>query len=289
MSFVAQALEVMIASPSDVALERQQAREVIQEWNAVHSKDRGLVLLPVAWDTHSSPEMGARPQEIINKQILKDCDILIAVFWARTGSPTGKAASGTVEEVEEHIKAGKPTLVYFSNAPVRLDSVDDQQYTALKAFRESIKARGLCESYDTVSEFRDKLTRQIAQTVIRRFTATNEGTPEAALPDGRTYIKSKARPDLPTPMSEEAAELLAAAAASTNGAILRLRVMGGPEISTNNLSFGERGNPRDIARWDSAVNELSKLGLTEDRAGKGEVYFVTRDGYDTADHLGRTE
>ncbi len=76
----------MIASPSDVSAERGLIREVLAEWNAVHSEMRGLVLLPIGWETHSTPEMGDRPQSIINKQILKDCDLLVGVFCGEQGS-----------------------------------------------------------------------------------------------------------------------------------------------------------------------------------------------------------
>jgi hypothetical protein len=103
----------MIASPSDVSRERRIAREVIAEWNTIHSKDRKTVLMPVGWDTHSVPDTGDRPQAIINGQLLKGSDLLIAMFWTRIGSPTGAAQSGTVEEIEEHIGAGKSAMIHF--------------------------------------------------------------------------------------------------------------------------------------------------------------------------------
>ncbi len=115
MAFGATAYEVMIASPGDVEKERQVVRAAVHEWNAVHSRDRAVVLLPVGWETHATPEMGDRPQAIINKQLLRDCDLLIAVFWTRLGTPTGVASSGTVEEIEEHLAADKPAMIYFSN------------------------------------------------------------------------------------------------------------------------------------------------------------------------------
>src|SRR5437763_1467261 len=124
MSYRADVHRVMIASPGDVLAERQIAREVIHEWNSVHSIDRRIVLMPVGWDTHASPEMGDRAQAIINRTVLADCDLLVAIFWTRLGTPTGVAASGTVEEIEEHLAAGKPAMLYFSSAPVHLDSVD---------------------------------------------------------------------------------------------------------------------------------------------------------------------
>src|SRR6266542_3337212 len=124
MSYRAKVVKVMIASPSDVGAERQVIRNVIQEWNNAHAEDKNIVLMPVGWESHSAPTLGGRPQAIINKQVLADCDLLIAVFWTKVGTPTGKAVSGTVEEIEEHVKAKKPAMIYFSAAPFPLDLVD---------------------------------------------------------------------------------------------------------------------------------------------------------------------
>jgi hypothetical protein len=142
-AYTATAVKVMIASPGDVAQARRIVRDVIDEWNAINAEDRKIVLMPVGWETHASPEMGDRPQAIINGQILKDSDLLVAVFWTRLGSPTGTAPSGSVEEIEEHLAAGKPAMIYFSSEPVRPDSVDAGQYSALKAFKESLRPNSL--------------------------------------------------------------------------------------------------------------------------------------------------
>ena len=137
MSYSAVVYKVMIASPSDVSAERSIVREVLSEWNVVNADVRRQVLLPIGWETHTVPEMGDRPQALINKQILHDCDLLVGVFWTRIGTATGEYASGTVEEIEEHIKAGRPTMLYFSSAPILPDSVDHDQYRRLKEFRRT--------------------------------------------------------------------------------------------------------------------------------------------------------
>ncbi|WP_442507241.1 hypothetical protein SH528x_006147 [Novipirellula sp. SH528] len=180
--YSADVLKVMIASPGDVAAERQTARDVIYEWNCIHSEDRALVLMPVGWETHSAPSMGDRPQAIINKEVLMNCDLLVAVFWTRIGSPTGVAASGTVEEIEEHLNAGKPAMIYFSSTPVRPDSVDEAQYSALKEFKQECYAKGLVESYESLAEFRDKFSRQLTQTIIRHFLSETTPTTATAPP-----------------------------------------------------------------------------------------------------------
>lgn len=142
MTYNANIFRVLISSPSDTVKERQAIPEVIHSWNSVHSENFKVVLLPVLWETHTTPIMGDRPQEIINKQIVNNSDILIGTFWTRIGTKTGKAESGTVEEIKEFIKSGKPVLLYFSSRPVELDSVDQDQYARLKHLRKNVKKKG---------------------------------------------------------------------------------------------------------------------------------------------------
>src|SRR5215217_949238 len=92
----------MLASPGDVGDEREIIRQVIHEWNAVHFPREKAVLMPIGWETHSSPELGGRPQGMINERLLKHCDLLVGILSTRLGTPTGEAASGTVEEIERH-------------------------------------------------------------------------------------------------------------------------------------------------------------------------------------------
>ncbi len=138
MAYKATVMPVMIASPGDVAEEREIARKVIHDWNDVNSQRSKVMLAAVGWDSHSSPELGERPQELINKRILKDCDILVGVFWSRLGTPTGKSNSGTIEEIEEHVAAGKPAMIYFSSRPVEPNSVDPDQYNQVKDIQKKM-------------------------------------------------------------------------------------------------------------------------------------------------------
>ena len=72
--------------------------------------------MPVGWETHSHPEMNKKtksPQDVINKQVLKDCDVLIGIFWARIGTPTKKHKSGTIEEIYEFLEEGNQQKYIF--------------------------------------------------------------------------------------------------------------------------------------------------------------------------------
>lgn len=272
MSFTASVLKVMIASPGDVPQERHLIREVIHEWNAVHAEDRKTVLQPVGWESHASPQMGDRPQAIINKQVLQGCDILVAAFWTRLGSPTGNSPSGTVEEIEEHIATGKAALIYFSSAPVRLESVDPTQYEALAKFKRACFERGLVEQYDDLSDFRMKFARHMSQTVIRlRGNDTSADTADAVPPQ-------TAEPTL----SKEAIELLASAARSNDGLVMQINSLEGLHIQADGRNHVQAGNPRSEARWRAALKELLDAGLVEDRLGVGELFNTTEAGYKAA-------
>ena len=267
MGYTATVIEIMIASPGDVSKERNIIRDVISDWNATNARDRNVVLLPLSWETHTSPEMKDRPQEIINRQLLYDADLLVAVFWTRLGSPTGVAPSGTVEEIENHLNADKPAMIYFSSVPVRPDSIDNEAYSALKAFKESCKQKGLIEEYETPEQFKDKFSRQLAQTVIHYFTNPSVDSDD---------ISQSSEQEVASSLSDPARELLREAIQAQQGVIYRI----GNQVQTNGRQFAESGDSRSVARWRNAVDELNNLDLIEDFGERtGEIFRVTDKGY----------
>ncbi len=161
MAYSAQVFRILIASPSDVDEERDIIVKVIQEWNDLNSAERQLVLLPLKWETHSAPEYNVRPQEIINYQVVDQCDLLVGVFWTRIGSPTGLAESGTLEEIERVAEKGKPVMLYFSKANKNPDDINLEQLQKLRDFKSKTLPNALIENYGNHVEFRDKLARQL--------------------------------------------------------------------------------------------------------------------------------
>ena len=157
--------KILIASPSDVVEERKIIPDVIKDWNTANSDYYGVILEAVLWETHAIPEMGKRPQAILNKQ-LEDCDILIAIFWTRLGTPTGKANSGTIEEIEEFKKADKPVSLYFSLKPIPPKILDTEQYDKLsKTIKQYETTEGLIVNYESIDVFRSKLNLDITKKI----------------------------------------------------------------------------------------------------------------------------
>lgn len=279
MAYQATILPVMIASPGDVNAEREIAREVLHEWNDVNAATSKVVLTSVGWETHSSPELGARPQEIINTRLLKDCDLLIGVFWTRLGTPTGSAPSGTVEEIREHVQAGKPAMLYFSSKPVAPQSIDASQFAAVQEFKEECKSLGLIEEYDDEQDFRRKLAKQLQVTLLR-----NEYIRGAIGESQYTVTPPDSAEELEIGISADAQQLLKAAASEKSGTILNVRHMGGHDIQAGGKTFGGAYG-RESAQWENALNELIEFELVVDRGYKGKVFEITHRGWLVADKL----
>lgn len=168
--------KVLVASPSDVKPERKAISEVIYQWNINVGRILGVVLDAVMWETHATPEMGDRPQAIINKQLVEGSDILIGTFWTRIGTHTGVAASGTVEEINQFIRVGKPALLYFSSTPISPDKIDATQYQQVRQFMDQCKDNGLYFGYKSVSELRKYVYEHLTSTVekLQRLTSQDD-------------------------------------------------------------------------------------------------------------------
>jgi hypothetical protein len=167
---------VMIGSPSDLADERMAATDAINEWNAQHADAEGAVLLPIKWETHATPTSGVRPQLAINDQLVDRCDILVGMFWTKLGTATGVAASGTVEEINRFVAAGKPAMLYFSRRKVAKDKVDPKQMAKLKRFQAATYRNALVGSFSSSSELKRALLRDLTRQ-LRMLHPRRSGHP----------------------------------------------------------------------------------------------------------------
>jgi hypothetical protein len=142
-------LTIFLASPSDVADERAKFADVIADWNRAWSRDLGLRLELVRWEDDAYPAIGLDAQDVINQQMPTDYDLFVGVMWARLGTPTGRAGSGTEEEFERalacHLEAPDAVdiLFYFKDAPISPSKLDPAQLAKVQEFKASLQARGL--------------------------------------------------------------------------------------------------------------------------------------------------
>ncbi|NGY58287.1 DUF4062 domain-containing protein [Lentzea sp. NEAU-D13] len=198
MPFDARVFQILIASPGDVQAERDTITEVIHEWNYLNSREKGIVLLPLRWETHAAPELNERPQDVINRQVVDQCDMAVGVFWTRMGTPTDVAASGTAEEVQRVGEAGKPVMLYFSRQKVDPEDLDPAELARLAKFKLKTFPQGLIEKYATPLEFRDKFSRQLSIKVRElvagdsREQSTHHAELQLRLAEGTSLLQEDA-------------------------------------------------------------------------------------------------
>ncbi|WP_267643356.1 methyltransferase domain-containing protein [Haloarchaeobius amylolyticus] len=167
----------LIASPADVQEERNATREVIMQWNAAHSRQQGVYIEPVLYETHVAKDLGDSPQDIIGRQLYDHCDLVIGVFWSRIGTATENAEGGAVEEVETlAFDEGKPGIVGFSQRDIPRDQLDVEQIQKLERFQEKCRNEGLFFTYQTTEEFKNQLSQELANTMNHLLEQETEGS-----------------------------------------------------------------------------------------------------------------
>ena len=119
----------MIASPGDVAVERDIVTQELYRWNAANAVSRKLILHPVRWETHSSPQMGAPPQNILNERLVLDADIVVGIFGTRIGTATQTSLAAVSKRLRPKFRVN--STVFFQ---IWLKI----QHSSLKCLQQSI-------------------------------------------------------------------------------------------------------------------------------------------------------
>jgi hypothetical protein len=269
MSFRANVFKVMIASPGDVSEERKIVTDEIYRWNDANASARQIVLLPVKWETHSTPQMGGHPQAIINRQLLEDADIVIGIFGTRIGTPTEEFVSGTVEEIKKHVAAGKTAKVYFSDVPIPPSELNPTQYAFVQAFRDECKSMGLYATFSSTQDFGREFSHHLSIELNQgryRWLAS----PEESVSGGREIV-----------LSREESRLLKAAVGD-DGSIIFSDSNDGYGMTVGEEVFCD-GTPRSSAKWRAILRNLIDLDAVE-QLSEG-IYRVTARGYEIADQM----
>jgi hypothetical protein len=154
-------IEVFVSSPTDVVAERKIVYNLIEEWNVINTKKKKQVLRSITWEKDVYSAFGESAQEIINKQILDDADLLIGIFNARLGTPTKDYNSGSVEEIIKHIEKNKPAMIYFSNADIDRKALDIDQLNKLDEFKNWCKGKSVYFEYNDMDNFTNIVRTQL--------------------------------------------------------------------------------------------------------------------------------
>jgi len=184
----------LLISPSDVEEERAAVADAVSEWNAHVGKALQIRVELVRWETHATPQLGGRPQELLNRQIVDECDLGIAVFWKRMGTPTGCHASGSVEEIRELLGRGCEVLVYFCERPVDRKEAVSEQYRDVTAFREEIRTEGVLGTFVNKQELKSQVTLHLTKVLADLHLA--RGGAAMKVPSAGSFVQTSPTPDV---------------------------------------------------------------------------------------------
>lgn len=154
-------IKVTLCCPGDIQREVVIAREVIAGWNQQNEESTGNRIEIFHWSTDCAPTMEERGQAAINRKLIDDSDIIIAVFWTRLGTPTGLAGSGTEEEITRAMARDIRVMPYFSKLESPYTVPDPKQLLKLEAFRTKMRDTGLPWTFNSRQDFRKMLANHL--------------------------------------------------------------------------------------------------------------------------------
>lgn len=243
--FTANIYRVMIGCPGDIREEVKIAKEVIIRWTSLHAEQNKVVLLPIDWATNSYPAQGAHPQKLLNKQIADKSDLLVGIFGAKIGSPTDTSQSGTIEEIEEHIKKGKPVMLFFR----KFNDATSDELIKLETFKNSIKNQCLYREYNQVQDFESCFSDAL-ELFLADGWLKEENSPINDAPNRQNTIQ----------FSDEEIEIVRKWVDSDNNTAFVVAVKDGPIYILGNQQYAvKRG--RDEAMWKDFMERLQKVGF----------------------------
>lgn len=156
------AYDLLISCPGDVIKYVDVIRECVDGFNRTIGRVNNAEIAVRHWSTDSYPQSGDKPQELLNKQFVQDCDAAVAILWTKFGTPTDKYGSGTEEEIEEMLSSDKQVFMYFLDVPVNPQDLDISQYEKVREFREKYKDKGIYFVVKDENDLRKQFTNHLA-------------------------------------------------------------------------------------------------------------------------------
>jgi len=263
------AFSVKIAPPGDGAIEVVIAREVIGEWNARHALEQKRILLPLGEESARDPSQ---------------VDLLIAFFCNSLDVPGAPDSEGAEEEIEEQLRAGRPALIYFSEARVDLGGAHLLRGGAFDEFKKRYMTATV-ESYADDKEFRGKFARHLDRTVSthEHFKTEAVFSPAPSVP-----IPKVLDPRRTGPLSPWAQTILIEACDDFEAYIGRIKAGGTLKIQANGKQLVDQTSPEAIAKWESAFDELLAGDFIRDAGCNGQLFQISARGFEFLKSIGKS-
>jgi hypothetical protein len=212
-------VKVFLASPSDLADERKEAKAVVDEFNKQFADALGYQVELVGWEeTLSGP---GRPQELINRD-LDQCELFVGMLWKRWGTPPGKDSiffSGFEEEYETSFAKWrtqkKPHIsLFFKSIDEEAKRDPGPQLAKVLEFQTRVTQQQeiLHKAFSNLREFETRVRECITSYVLGLYKEERlrvaEQTQSPPTDKGQKAIGEEQPPATQTPLSAEGSQFL---------------------------------------------------------------------------------
>jgi hypothetical protein len=172
-------LNLIVASPGDVAWERNKIVDIAKEINQILSLQYGLELRVLRWETDTHPGFHLEGLQGQIDEILgiDTCDIMVGVFWKRFGTPVQDADSGTEHELNKAFQAWRATggkrpqtMIYFNSKPYKCESEEEEkQFARVLGYKKKLSSQGLSWEYKSRTEFEKNVRDHLLKFLLKNI------------------------------------------------------------------------------------------------------------------------
>lgn len=159
--------DLLLSCPGDVLDLKETIDACVKSFNSSIGEANNIRIDLKHWSTDSYTQSGDKPQNILNRQFVLDCDLCIALLGIRFGTPTDNYDSGTEEEIEKMLEQGKQVFLYFVERNVDPSKIDLKQYKKVKDFKEKYSDKGMYTVVKSAEDLRSDFQNALSLYFIK--------------------------------------------------------------------------------------------------------------------------
>ena len=159
--------DLLLSCPGDVLDLKDTITECVKSFNASIGEINNIRIELKHWSTDSFSQSGDKPQNILNRQFVDDCDLCVALLGIRFGTPTDNYDSGTEEEIEKMLEQNKQVFLFFVERNVDPSEIDLEQYKKVQEFKNKYTDKGVYTVVKSADELRSKFQNALSLYFIK--------------------------------------------------------------------------------------------------------------------------
>lgn len=161
MSKDVKVFRMLISCPADVNEEKKYIKKILNDFNRNYGYENNVIFRYEDWKIGTYSTIGKTPQEEINKQLVDECDLAVALFWNKVGTETTNEISGTVEEIERLRKLDKQIFLFFSLRKIVGNGTDIKQVNEVEKIKKKYQNCSLYKEYKSLKDFKDMFENEL--------------------------------------------------------------------------------------------------------------------------------